>query len=171
MHKIELTWKAFSVDLDKINRHFRSVLSSNYDGLLCNSEGASVVFLEEPIQGDTDLVNTYWDNAQASDFLPTPQEVVSKLIDNAQIFGTHILSQFATENVLMGITQAGKTIQVTNYLHRLSHYVNTGSLYAAVAEIDTIIADSSPEKAALAPFITNDRMSLYRSKITAYLGI
>jgi hypothetical protein len=100
---------------------------------------------------------------------PTMEEIVGKKIVDAQTFGQALLKEFATENVLMGITEAGKTIQVTDYLHKLSHYIMTGSLYAALTEIDVIISDTN--KSDLDPFVTNDRMNIYKEKIQRYLGL
>lgn len=95
--------------------------------------------------------------------------IVNVSIMAAENFGLQLMNQFVIENVLMGITQAGKTVSVTTYLHKLSHYMMTGSLYAAIIEVDSIIADTG--KDSLSPFVTNDRMIVYKHKIQDYLGI
>lgn len=164
-----LNWHEFSVNLDKVNKHLKSILSSNYDGLVCDEDGASVMFIETYSSEDENLANEYWDSLTATSFNPTLAEIVAGKIEDAQLFGNELLNKFATENVLLGITQAGKTIEVTNYLHKLSHYVMTGSLYAALIEIATIIQDQN--KSNLAPFITNDRMIEYKHIIQTYLQI
>jgi hypothetical protein len=105
----------------------------------------------------------------AAPIIPTMQQIVEKKITDAKEFGDKLLNEFATENVLMGITQAGKTIEVTDYLHKLSHYMMTGSLYAALTEIDVILADTNRDH--LAPFVTTERMEIYKDKIKQFLGL
>ena len=100
---------------------------------------------------------------------PTPQEIVDKKISDAKTFGETILNEFSRDNVLVGITQAGKTEAVTRYLHFVQHYVETGSLYAAINEINIKLSEGIPEN--LAPFVTNDRMINFLNKIKIYLGI
>lgn len=91
-----------------------------------------------------------------------------KVITHAQDFGSSILLQFSTENVLMGITQAGKVGAVADFLHKLSHYIMTGSLYQARTEIDRLITAGLPEE--LSPFITEERLLSYKQRITDYLS-
>lgn len=168
---IILDWKEFSVNLDKVNQYFRITLSSNYDGLLCDENNIKVVFLETCIEDDSNLINDYWNTITEETFEITIQEIVSGKIENAQVFGNQLLNEFATDNVLMGITQAGQTIHVTDYLHKLSHYILTGSLYAAIQQINNIIADTSETKENLSPFVTNERMVEYKHKIQDFLEI
>lgn len=107
----------------------------------------------------------------ASPIEPTIEEIIKLKIAASEDFGLALMNQFVIENVLMGITQYGKTIAVTDYLHKLSHYIMTGSLYAAIQQINVIIADESELKISLIPFITNNRMILYKNKIEDYLQI
>jgi hypothetical protein len=100
---------------------------------------------------------------------PTPTQVVEKKISDAKDFGESILKEFATENVLMGITQAGKTEAVTRYLHFVEHYIEQGSLYAAINEINTKLTEGIP--AELSPFVTTARITVFLNKIKVYLGI
>lgn len=169
MEEIILLWKEFSVSVDKVRATFKATLSSNFDGLVCDDQFMRVRFFSTISQEDQDAVAAYWAGISSQTFAPTMSDIVGEKIDDAQKFGNQLLIEFATENVLMGITQSGKTAAVTNYLHKLSHYVMTGSLCAALGEFDVIIADTN--KDSLAPFITNDRMAVYRAKIASYLGI
>lgn len=100
---------------------------------------------------------------------PTIQDIVKQKILDAQIFGNKLIEDFTAENVLMGITQAGKTVAVTNYLHKLTHYIMTGSLYAAIDEMNIIIADEN--KGDLSPFVTNERIAGYKNKVQKFLGL
>lgn len=102
---------------------------------------------------------------------PTINQIVEQKIADAQAFGMQVLIDFATENVLMGITQAGQTIPVNLYLHRLGHYIGTGSLYAAIDEMNTIIADTTTAKTSLYPFVSDARITTYKNRIQTYLGV
>src|ERR1700744_2478724 len=62
---------------------------------------------------------------------PTVKDIVSNAITNAATFGYELTVQFATENVIAGITPAGKTQAVADYVLNLNYYLKTGSLYAA----------------------------------------
>lgn len=171
MYSVSLDWKEFSVNLDKVNKHLKVTLSSNYDGMLCDENSAQVMFFDTCSEEDLALINSYWDGLTSSSFDPSMSEIVLSKIEQAQVFGDQLMRDFAVENVLAGITQAGKTTVVTNYLHKLSHYIMTGSLYAAISEIDAIIADTSDAKTSVSPFVTNDRMTSYKNKVQDYLGI
>lgn len=101
----------------------------------------------------------------------TPTQIYTAVVMAAMGFGQQLTVQFAVANILAGITQAGQTQAVMNYTTTLSQCLNTGSLYAAITNINTMIADSSSTKTALAPFITNDILYSYLNQIQTYLGI
>lgn len=102
---------------------------------------------------------------------PTVTQIVDAAILSAIQFGTGLADQYKRENVFMGITQAGKTHDVLKYLHFAVHCMESGSLYGAIDEINILIADTSDTKAALSPFVTNDRMTYYKNAIQAYLKV
>ena len=79
--------------------------------------------------------------------------------------------QYAANNVLLGITQAGQTQAVANYLQQTLLYLQSGSLYAAIAQINIYIADTSSTKAALSPYVTNAVLTSFKNQIQAWLGI
>ncbi len=95
-------------------------------------------------------------------------DAVKVVIKDARRFGENLLENFSAENVLMGITAAGKTGAVVNYLHKLSHYISTGSLYEAINEVDALIAAGLPED--LEPFVTEERLNDYKNTISEYLA-
>lgn len=167
MH-ISLEWKEFSVNLDKINIHFKASLSSNYDGLVCDENTILVMFKETIEEADSDIVTQYWDNIIAANFLPTLNEIVTGKINEASIFGNSVIAQAIVENVLMGITQAGKTKQIADLFNSLQYYLKTGSLYAAITEIERIISDDLDP--TLSPFVTEERLNSYKIKIEEYIN-
>lgn len=102
---------------------------------------------------------------------PTTIQLVTGSIASAADFGNQLIFQFAAQNVLLGITQAGKTIPVALYLQTLGYYLRSGSLYAAITEMGNLIADTSDDKAALSPYITNNVLYSYLNEIQTYLNI
>ena len=91
------------------------------------------------------------------------------IIQPAMDFGHRAITRFAAGNVILGVTQAGKAAAVSLFLHKVEHFMRSGSLYAAIAEIDSLISDGLPSD--LAPFITEDRMNDFKATIKTYLGI
>lgn len=113
----------------------------------------------------------------SNDSVPPPSEpiqltqlqVYQNLITEAMAFGNDLMIQFAAENIILGITQAGKTGPVLVYTSTLINCLLTGSLYSAVDQINIMINDSSDTKSNLSPFITNARLTIYKNLIIAWL--
>lgn len=165
MNCILLDWKSFPVKLDKVGTYFKAHLSSNYDGLIANDE-LSVVFLDEPSTDDVQIVSYYWSSLISTSFNPTPTEIVTGIINEARIFGMDLIVNFATENVLLGITQMGMTGQVRKATAEVVSALNTGSLYDAITEARAIPAEDKDSR-----FVTNARLLSFINKIEAHLGI
>lgn len=108
------------------------------------------------------------DNLIAGDPVFTQQETIMLLVANAMDFGNNLILEFAAENILMGITQAGKTKDVADYLSSLMRYTQTGSLYEVMAEIDRLIQTGLPPN--LSPFITEERLLSFKTKVLEYLA-
>lgn len=98
-------------------------------------------------------------------------QTIQQAIQAAIIFGQQIMVQYSAQNVAAGITQAGQTEAVASYLSQMITYLNTGSLYAAITQINVYIADTSSTKQGLSPFVTNDILYTYLNLIQAYLQI
>lgn len=90
------------------------------------------------------------------------------IVKNARAFFSEILNQYAAENIAMGITQAGKTKDVSDYLADVMRYGESGSLYEVISEVDALKAATVP--ADLAPFVTDARLDEVRAKIVEYLS-
>lgn len=107
-----------------------------------------------------------WENA----YFATPQTVIIEdIILKAQAFGRGLIVQVARENIMMGITQYGKTRAVADYCEKVQGYLMNGSLYAAIEQLDAMIADTN--KSSLAPFITNQRLTSCKNQIQDYVGM
>jgi hypothetical protein len=106
-------------------------------------------------------------SSHSSADIVSPQEVVRNVIINAMSFGNSLIVEFATENVLMGITQAGKTKAVSDLLSDVMRYAMSGSLYEVINEVDRLLQAGLP--AELEPFISTSRLTSFRQKIVTYL--
>lgn len=103
-------------------------------------------------------------------FIPSAayyQQLVLKAIS----FGNQLILQFAVQNTVSGITQAGQTLNVMNYTGALNLSLSTGSLYVAMSQISAMITDTTTTKTSLSPFITNDILYNYLNQIQTWLEI
>jgi hypothetical protein len=94
------------------------------------------------------------------------QAYIESVIGSAIAFGSSLVKSFAAQNVLLGITQAGKTNEVRNKMSGVLSALQTGSLYDAIAQakaIDEADYDST--------FITAPRLLNFVNKLETYLGI
>lgn len=99
----------------------------------------------------------------------TLQEIIQRKIAAAIQFGNQFIVDAATENVIQGITQAGKTKEVSDFLSAIVRYLREGSLYAALAEIDFLVANGIPE--GISPWVTVDKLQAAKIRIQIFLGI
>lgn len=112
----------------------------------------------ENIQGILDLVLLYQPSMQ--------KLAVFKRVEAAKTFGQGIISEFATENIMLGITQAGKTTDVRRATADIMSALQTGSLYDAMEEIKRVPFEEKDDT-----FLTNDRLLKYLHRIEEYLDI
>ena len=101
----------------------------------------------------------------------TTTQIYTGVVLAAMTFGQQLMVQFAVQNILAGITQAGQSANLLAYTANLSQAITTGSLYVAIAQIEAMIADTSSAKTNLSPFITNAVLYIYLNQIQAYLGV
>lgn len=167
-----LLQKEFDMDTAKMDKRFAAITSSNYSGIVKDGNSFIVLWKTTPSDADLAAIELYWRNLTEQIYnTPTADEqteALAKVIQKARLFGDATIAQFALENVAMGITQAGKTRAVADYCQKLQYYTSTGSLYAALEEIQELSQNTPAE---LAPFVTSARLSVYANKIKAYLGI
>lgn len=94
------------------------------------------------------------------------EAITNSILKPAQEFGQSLKNSFASENIGQGITQAGKTKMVADLLRNVDYYLTSGSLYEALSEIDRLTYDSS-----YSPFITSERLRVFKNKIRRYVGL
>ncbi len=128
---------------------------------------------------DTD-VNIFFDNSLTAEEVLELDSIVQahttddsivytqNLVQSAMEFGRSLMIDFAAENVRMGITQAGKTKAVLNYMISVKEAIDTGSLYTAMDEVDALILATVPQD--LDPFITEARLLAFKQKILDWLS-
>lgn len=100
---------------------------------------------------------------------PSIDEIVLLKIQAAIKFGDAMIVQAASENVLQGISQAGKTKEVSDYLRSIARYLREGSLYAAIDEFNRLIAEGIPEE--IQPFVTESKLNGAKNRVQTYLGL
>lgn len=95
-------------------------------------------------------------------------DIAKKKIEAAMQFGNALLVEFATDNVMQGITQTGKTKAVADYCCDIMRYIQSGSLYETINEVDRLVSLGVP--ADLAPYVTAVRLNQFKQRILNFLG-
>lgn len=91
--------------------------------------------------------------------------VVNKKVKKALNGAADLMSKFCAENIVLGITQAGKTKLIADTLKDVFYYTQTGSLYECLTALDAIVV--TPE---MSPFLTTQKINDLKSKVLDLLG-
>ena len=91
---------------------------------------------------------------------------IEEVVSSASRFGSELMITFAAENVLLGITQEGKTGEVLTKLAGVQLAMQAGSLYEAITRIRAIPLEEYDTK-----YITEARLLVFINKIEEYLGL
>lgn len=91
---------------------------------------------------------------------------IKNIISSAVAFGMDLMIEFASENVMLGITQAGMTNAVRQRTAQIVNCLMTGSLYDAIVQARAIPAEDKDPT-----FLTDARLLAFVNKIETYLGI
>lgn len=91
---------------------------------------------------------------------------VRSAISRAMAFGNTLITEFAADNVMLGITVDGMTGAVLDKMASVAAAATTGSLYEAIARIKAI-----PEEDKDAKYITDARLLELCNKVETYLNI
>lgn len=101
-------------------------------------------------------------------YFPMPQAAYNQclaIVLSAQAAWAGMVQQFAAENIAMGITQAGKTLLISDALQTVNSYGCTGSLWQAYNALSQV--KITPE---MAPFLTEDRINWMRNQLIQAIG-
>lgn len=115
------------------------------------------------VAGHEDAINAWdtWRSANAGMLF-----VRDTILSPAMQFGQNLIKEFASENIALGITQAGMTGAVRAVTADITSALNTGSLYDAIQA-----ARSIPEESKDLTFVTDSRLLIFINKIETYLGM
>jgi len=119
--------------------------------------GATRMSLNELMQYKKDKrsdINS-WITSQVS-FSTLADKKVKKAIQSVN----NVVSKYCAENIVAGITQAGKTKLIADTLKDVFYYAQTGSLYECLNALDAI--EITPETS---PFLTETIRSDLKNKI------
>lgn len=166
---ITLNWKSFNVNVSRLRDKLKTLLSSNFDGIVCDQESLTIMFVSPPTEAEIETVTNYWNNLTEADLALTPIEIATSRLNDAISFGSVLRREISAENIAMGITVYNKTTEVSDYLDKAQRYLREGSLYAVIREIDSLVAAGVPSD--LSPFVTEARLLATKQKIQTFLGI
>lgn len=99
---------------------------------------------------------------EAAALAGNPAAVVKDVILAAMDFGRNLMAEYGASNILAGLTME----QIKDVMDRTSKVqaaLVTGSLYVALDELALVETDET--------IITEERRTVFRNKIQAYLGI
>jgi len=94
------------------------------------------------------------------------QYILDNVIRPARAFGQQVMDEFIAENVLLGITQSGKTNSVRKLMVEVQGALACGSLYDAIYEARQIPVESRDPV-----FVSAARILQFINRLEGYLGI
>lgn len=136
------------------------------------------IFMDNPL--DSSEIETLNNIVASHEHITTAEGLQKYLDDTIYPFRDRVMSKFAAENIAMGITQAGKTLDVLSLfempvslgdsgrLVSLKGSFDTGSLYVSLNIIDYHIENIS-NYSDLSPFVTLERLQNMKLEIANFL--
>jgi hypothetical protein len=142
---------------------YHKALNASFDGFYQKDTQVVLYYtvpLSEEQQAAIQLADVSFVDNDPEDY------VLRNVIIPARQFGQQLIDRFTAQNVLLGITQAGKTNHVRKVLREVSDALDKGSLYDAMYEARQIdIADKDTV------FITDERLLGMVNELEKYLKI
>lgn len=183
--KIILNKKNFSIEVHQLRKYLKeqteleSLIGVNFTG------NKFEILFSETVDSEIEqqVISAY--NSIDSNTFAQENAIkhTKQLGDNAEIFGKELMSKFRGENILMGITQAGKSgavlsimvekVNVNNdgFPVSVKEATETGTLYEAIKAVEYHIAKAQAgDYDSIAPFITVERLENFKSSIVEYLN-
>lgn len=99
-------------------------------------------------------------SAQKTEYQTLADKKVKKAIKGAN----NLINKFCAENIVMGITQAGKTKLLADTLIDVFYYAQTGSLYECLSSLSSVQIT-----AEMSPFLTESRKLELQQKLSNLL--
>jgi hypothetical protein len=146
----------FTKQIDSDLLHSQLSIITGFQGLNISDLEVTCLFNNELKGDDLTLLVNIMEAHNSVD----PVVVVTKKVQRAKIRFENLANDFSTENILMGITVAGKTKLIADTLRDVSYYGTSGSLYEVLTSIDSIVLTE-----AMAPFLTTERVAAFRAKV------
>lgn len=147
-------------DIKKFHAKIKEEVSV-FDGILREDNEYTIILTTPATQELIDQIESIFPPVAF-----TQQEQIQKIISDAISFGTQLISEFAAQNVIIGITQDNMTGVVRKNMREVIDALSTGSLYDAIYEARLISSDKKDLK-----YITDTRLLQFINKIETYLNI
>jgi hypothetical protein len=151
-----------NINIDKLNSELKLYMSAKYSHINYSNTSIDIFFSLELTSSEKEQLDTLVQNHSPINMT----EIVKNTVKNATSFGSELMIDFATENVLMGIAQDGMTSTVRKNMEQVILALTTGSLYDAITEAKSIPSEKKDYK-----YITDVRLLNFINKIEDYLGI
>jgi hypothetical protein len=143
--------------------NFHKALNSSFNGY-AYKDGIVTLYYASPLAEETQAAIQLADVSFVDN--DPFQFVKTTILVPARAFGNEIIDDFAAENIVLGITQAGLTNHVRKTCKEVTDALRSGSLYDALHEVRQI-----PEQAKDPTFLSNSRLLVFVNKIETYLGL
>lgn len=151
-----------SANVEKLTVEIANLNIPKISSITCSPTTVYVNTTLDLDSGEQASLGTTVMNHNPFDQVAYVRSIVQASID----FGVNLIIEFATENVLLGITQLGLTNHVRTTCFEVTNALSTGSLYDAITEIKAI--DPSAFDSVI---LTPARVLAFRNKIETYLGV
>jgi hypothetical protein len=153
-----------AINVDKFDSEIKNnSIGIKFDRTSVYGSELKIYFTEELSENEITILTNIVTNHSAA---PSQEEyILQHVLIPARNFGQDIINQVITENITLGITQAGMTTFVRNVLRDATECLFTGSLYDAIT-----VLKATPEENKDGVYITDARLLYIVNKIELYLG-
>jgi hypothetical protein len=161
MPTINVTREVLKYPLKYHNYH--KAVTSKFNGFSQKGETVSLFYDVSLTEAEVLAINTAEANFVDNDPF---QYILDNVLLPARAFGQKCIDDFAAENVMLGITQAGKTGFVRKACREVSDALATGSLYDAITETRALTSEQKDPV-----FLSDARLLSLINKIEKYLKL
>ena len=168
---ITLAWPTFNVDLPTVTAWMKANAGSSFAGISANTV-CQIHFTSDPGSTIAGEIQSYWagltsSSPEATNYTANQALAVNQAkIAAAVAFGNKLLTQFAAENLGLGIEAANMVDEVLTIVAPVLVALQTGSLTSAISRIKAI-----PTGSYDSTFVTAARLLSYCNQIETFLGI